>query len=134
MGSLASDTPPQLPAIPVLPLPLQLMQPSPIDPPLLHPLSQQEPTSKSTALLPALVLQPAKLLPRPSLDVRPSTSEAVPTLPSSRKSLETTNLLIKPAVSPQQAASLGRSSQPPKRTDASPTGNCLIIFFILAVS
>ncbi|KAF9787755.1 hypothetical protein BJ322DRAFT_576777 [Thelephora terrestris] len=117
---VAPHSPPKLPAIPMLPLPLHLLPPSPIDPPLPPPQSQLEPTSNLTALLPAAVLRPAKSLPRPSLDVRPSTSDTPPTLPPSRKSLETSNLLVKPTVSPQQASSLGRSSQPPKRTDTSP--------------
>ena len=121
MGNLALDNPSQSPAIPTLPSPLQLM-PSPhteLPPPF--PLPPSESKSKPATLLPAVELQPAKSLPRPSLDVRPSTSGA---LHPSRKSSEVTNLLIaKPSVSPQQAASLGRSSQPPKRSDTSPTGS-----------
>ncbi|KAF9652806.1 hypothetical protein BDM02DRAFT_3266153 [Thelephora ganbajun] len=120
MESLASDSPPQLPAIPVLPLPLQLIPPFPTDPPPPPPPPSELPP-KPPILLPAAELQPAKSLPRPSLDVRPSNSDAVPTLPPSRKSSEATNLLIKPTASPQQAASLGRSSQPPKRSESSPT-------------
>ena len=122
-GNLASDIPPQLPAIPMSPLPLQLSPASPIDPP--PPLPQPPPESafKSTTLLPAVVLQPAKSLQRSSLGARPSTSDAVPTLPPLRKSSETTHLLVKPTVSPQQVASLGRSTQPPKRADTSPTGS-----------
>ena len=129
----ASETP-QLPAIPVLALPLRLMPTSFSDPLLPPPLPQPELTSKPTTLLPAAVLQSAKSLPCPSLEARPSTSEAVPTLPPSRRSSEATNLLAKPSVSPQQAASLGRSSQPPKRTDTSPTGNCLPTLFYLTIS
>lgn len=117
---VASETP-QLPAIPVLALPLHLTPNSLSNPPLSPPLSRPGLTSKSTALLPAAVLQPAKSLPRLSLEARPSTADPVPTLPPSRKSSEATNLLAKPSVSPQQAASLGRSSQPPKRADTSPT-------------
>jgi len=124
MENLASGSPPQLPAIPVLSLPLQLVPPSPIEPPPPPPLPPLEPTSKPATLLPPAELRPARSLPRPSLDVRPSTSHTVPVLPPSRKSLEATNLLIvKSSASPQQAASLGRSSQPPKRTDTSPTGS-----------
>ena len=128
-GSLPLDTPPQLPAIPVSQLPLQLIPTSLIDPPPPLPPPLLESTPKSTALLPAAILQPAKSLPRLSLDARPSTSNTVPTLLLSRKSSETTHLLIKPTVSPQQAASLGRSTQPPKRTDTSPTGTYLLPFF-----
>jgi len=129
-----TNSPPQLPAIPVLPLPLQLQltKPSLIDPPPPPPplpLPPSESISKPTSLMPAVELQPAKSLPRPSLDVRPSTSSAVPTLPPSRKSLEAASLLInKSGTSPQQVASLGRSSQPPKRTDTSPTGSYSLTF------
>jgi len=124
MGSFASDIPPQLPTIPMLPLPLQLVPPSPNEPPPPPPLPPSEPTTKPATLLPPAELKPAKSLPRPSLDVRPSTSGAVPTLPPLRKSLEATNLLIaKSSASPQQSASLGRSAQPPKNTDTSPTGS-----------
>ena len=119
--SLVSGSPPQLPAIPVLPLPLQLLLPSPIgpSPPILPP----ESTPKSATLLSVAGLKPAKSLPRPSLDLRPSTSDTTPTLLPSRKSSEATNLLVRPSTSSQQAVSLGRSAQPPKRSDDSPTGN-----------
>ena len=122
-GSLTSGSPPQLPAIPALPLPLQLTPAYPIDPP-----PPPDPTPKPTALLPAAVLQPAKSLPRSSLDARPSTSDTGPTLLPSRKSSETTHFLTKPTVSPQQAASLGRSTQPPKRGDTSPSGSYSLTF------
>jgi hypothetical protein len=129
----ALDNPPQLPAIPVLPLPMQLVPPPFTEPPLPPPLPPSESTSNPAALLLPAELQPVKSLsrpPRPSLDARPSTYDTVPTLPLSRKSLEATNLLVKPTVSPQQAASLGRSSQPPKRTDTSPTGSYLRTSFV----
>jgi hypothetical protein len=136
MGSLASGSPPQLPAIPVLPLPLQLIPPSPIDPPPLPPPPPLESILKPTTLLPAVELQPAKSLPppRPSLDVRPTASDTIPTLPLSRKSSEATNLLInKPTASPQQSASLGRTSQPPKRPDTSSTGSYSFTFFSISL-
>ena len=128
-GSLASGSPPQLPAMPALPLPPQLIPPSPINPPPRPPPSES--ISKPTTLLPAVELQPAKSLPRLSLDVRPAISD---TLPPSRKSSEVTNLLIaKHTTSPQQAASLGRTSQPPKSSDTSPTGSYPLTLVCLAV-
>jgi len=125
-GNLASDSPPHLPAIPMLSLPLQLVPPSPVDPPPLPPPPPSESTPEPATLSSATKLRPAKSLRRPSLDVRPSTSDTVPALPS-RKSSEATNLLIVgPSVSPQHAASLGRTTQPPKHSDTSPTGSYLL--------
>ena len=136
MGGAALDNPPQLPAIPVLPLPLHLVPPLSTEPPRPPPLPPSEPASNPATLLPSAELQPAKPLPRPprpSLDIRPSTSDTVPTLHPPRMSSETTNLLaVKPSASPQQAASLGRSTQPPKRSETSPTGSySLILSFVL---
>ena len=137
MGRLASDgPPPQLPTVPVQSLPPQLIPPFPIDPPP-PPLPPSESTSKPTTLLPAVELQLTKPRPRPSLDLPPAISDTVHTHHPTRKSFEATNLLVnKQAVSPQQAASLGRSSQPPKRSDTSPTGSyssvsCFISPFLI---
>ena len=128
MEGLASDNPPQLPAIPVLSLPLQLVAPSPIEP---LPLPSGS-TSKPATLLPPAELRPVKSLPRPSLGIRPSTSDTAPRLLPSRKSLEAANLLIvRPLASPQQAASLGRSTQPPKRPETSPAGSYLSILSVI---